>query len=91
MGHKEFIMKYFAIAVALTGLLATAAYSGSPTCKAQAEQGAQAACKKSQPKARAPERGSGLSAAEKEALDRAHTRTLLDNIDTKLSRQRLGN
>jgi hypothetical protein len=82
-------MKYLIIAAALTGLLAFGARADSSACKRLANgKGAQDACKRPPRKVRPPEPASSLSAAETEALNRAHTRTLLDNIQVELSRQR---
>lgn len=85
-------MKYLVATALLAGVLISAAHAESPACKRQAaERDAPADCKKPPGKARATGHDGGLSAADKEALDRAHTRTLLENIDAQLRRQRLGN
>jgi hypothetical protein len=84
-------MKYVLAVLVLFGVLATDARAELPACKSQAaERDARVRCKKAaaQPRAVAP--ASGLTAADKEILDRAHTRTLLENIEGQLRSQRLG-
>jgi|RhiMetdeSRZDD1v2_1073273.scaffolds.fasta_scaffold1362543_2 hypothetical protein len=84
-------MKYLVVTVLLTGVLTCVAHAESPACKRQVgEKGAQADCKKSPRVRRGPAPGSGLSADHKEKLERAHTRHLLENIESDLRRQRLG-
>jgi hypothetical protein len=76
------MMKYLIVAAALAGLISTAALGEQRNCRTQAgTKEAQAACKKKpMRKPQATDSGSGLSAADREALDRAHTRTLLEDL-----------
>lgn len=83
-------MNYLAVAVALTGLLTSAAAAQSAPCKAlTAQEQAQAGCpKKAVPNAQAQTRSiSPMTPADKEILDRAHTRTLLENLDSQIRRR----
>jgi hypothetical protein len=82
------MMKYIAAALLAAQVLVSGAHADSPTCKGStAGKGTQEACKQQARKPRALETR-GLNAAERNALDRAHTRTLLDNIQIQLSRPR---
>ena len=91
MSYEEPNMKYLVAGVALAGLLTTPAYAQPPPCKAQAaERDVQAVCKKSARKARAADRGGGLTPAIEESLDRAMARNVLRSIEEQLQRQRIG-
>jgi hypothetical protein len=85
---QETNMKYLVVAVALVGLLPTAADARSPACKT--EKGVRVDCKMKPPLKSRTRDGSGLTASDKEILDRAATRSLLESIDSQLRRQRYG-
>ena len=79
-------MKYLIVAAALVGLLSATADARSPVCKN--EKGARIECKKKAPPKEWVTAPNSLTPADREALDRAHTRSLLENIDSQLRRQR---
>lgn len=79
------------IALLAAGLFVSNALADTPTCKRTSEKDVQGACKQSPDTARKPPPGSGVSDADREKLERARTRHLLENIESELRRQRLGN
>jgi len=84
-------MKYVLATAMLAALLVAPAFAEPPACKDQSsEKDAQAAPKKAPGKTRAARPAEAMTPADKEILDRAHTRTLLENIESDLRRQRLG-
>jgi hypothetical protein len=88
--HEEAdMMKYIAAALLAAQVLVSGAHADQSGCK-RLGAGSQGACKQQARKPRALEQGGGggLTAAERSVLDRAHTRTQLDNIQMQLSRPR---
>lgn len=86
-------MNYLVVAAALTGLLTTAADAQSAACRGDATQEqTQAQEQVARKKKAAPKAGkvdiSPMTPADKEILDRAHTRTLLENIEGQLRKPR---
>ena len=85
------MMKYIAASLLAAQVLVSGAHADQSACKSPgAGNGSQGACKQQARKPRALEQGGGggLTAAERNVLDRAHTRTQLDNIQMQLSRPR---
>jgi hypothetical protein len=85
------------VLVALAGLSTAAlAYADQPGCRndpgntqERCQDGSAAAKKPATRASRMPD-GSGLTPADKEIMDRAATRSLLESIDSQVRRQRLG-
>lgn len=82
-------MNYLAVAAALTGLLTTAADAQSAACRAEeTQERAQVECKKkAAPKVQSRD-VSPMTPADKEILNQAHTRTLLENLEGQARRLR---
>jgi hypothetical protein len=79
-------MKCLVVAVALAGLLYTTADAQSRVCKNQ--KGVLIDCRTKAPLKEWVTTPNSLTPADRDALNRAHTRSLLENIDSQLRRQR---
>ena len=80
-------MKCVLATVILATLHISAAHAGSAECKRQpTEKSPKSDCKKKVPKGKASNSGPGVSATDREVLDRGHTRTLLENLGNRLNR-----
>jgi hypothetical protein len=82
----EVKMKYVISACMLAAWLATPALAESAPCKAKVYGHDGKLYCKDAPKT-PPQSGGAMTATERESLDRAHTRALLEDIDRKLRRQ----
>jgi hypothetical protein len=84
---EEVDMKVIAIAAFLACLLATTADAQVPVCRDRAT-GKQIDCKKNAIPKRRPGDDGSLTPADKELLDRARTRSLLEGIEGDARRRR---